>query len=224
MTLAIDFPAIQPAPRKPRSLHAWPLEADVAGVDEAGCGPLAGPVVVAAVILHPARRIRGLADSKVLAEKQRERLYARIVERAIAWSVVSIDVEEIDRVNIFWARMNGMTRALTALACAPRAALIDGNHLPRALSCDARAIVDGDAFVPAISAASILAKVTRDRLMRELDVFWPGYGFARHKGYSVPEHLDALRRLGPCPLHRRSFAPVREAMGIGQTVFPSVVP
>lgn len=224
MTLAIDYSVIESPQRVPRSLRAWPLEADVAGVDEAGCGPLAGPVVVAAVILHPARRINGLADSKILAEKRRERLYARIVERAIAWSVISIEVEEIDRVNIFWARMNGMSRALAALACAPRAALIDGNHLPRALSCDARAIVDGDAFVPAISAASILAKVTRDRLMRELDAHWPGYGFARHKGYCVPEHLDALRRLGPCPQHRRSFAPVREAMGIGQTVLPWIVP
>ncbi|MEO6968701.1 MAG: ribonuclease HII [Rhodanobacteraceae bacterium] len=208
MTLAIDPHAIPHARRVPRSLRAWPLEADIAGVDEAGCGPLAGPVVIAAVILHPARRINGLADSKILAEKQRERLYARIVDRAVAWSVVSIDVEEIDRVNIFWARMNGMTRALAALGCVPRVALIDGNHLPRALCCEARAIVDGDAFVPAISAASILAKVTRDRLMREWDSHWPGYGFARHKGYSVPEHLEALRRLGPCPLHRRSFAPV----------------
>lgn len=224
MTLAIDPSIPESAACKPRSLRAWPLDADIAGVDEAGCGPLAGPVVVAAVILDPARRIRGLADSKVLAERQREGLYARIVEHAIAWSVVGVEVEEIDRVNIYWARMSGMARALAALTRPPRTALIDGNHLPRVLSCDARAIVDGDALVPAISAASILAKVTRDRLMREYDARWPGYGFARHKGYSVPEHLDALRRLGPCPLHRRSFEPVRAAMGIGQTVFPLAAP
>jgi ribonuclease HII len=178
-------------------------------VDEAGCAPLAGPVMVSAVILDPARRINGLDDSKVLNEPTREKLYARIVERARAWSVVAVEVEEIDRINIFHARMTGMTRALAILGCAPAFALIDGNHLPRALPCPARAVIDGDAIAPSISAASIVAKVTRDRLMREMDAHWPGYGFARHKGYGVPEHLDALRRLGPCPLHRRSFAPVR---------------
>lgn len=199
--------------RSLRELRKWPGESGVAGVDEAGCGPLAGPVVVAAVILDPARRINGLDDSKLLPEPTREKLYARIVERALAWSVVAVEVGEIDRLNIYHARMTGMRRAIAALARAPIFALIDGNRLPPHLPCRARAIVDGDAIVPSISAASILAKVTRDRIMCELDAHWPGYGFARHKGYSVPEHLEALRRLGPCPQHRRSFAPVRELCG-----------
>ncbi|HZP67353.1 MAG TPA: ribonuclease HII [Rudaea sp.] len=181
-----------------------------AGVDEAGRGPLAGPVVVAAVILDPARRINGLADSKVLAPERREVLAARIRERAIAWSVVVMSVEEIERYNIFHATMHGMARALAALAPAPELAIIDGNSLPKELCCAARAIVDGDAIEPAISAASILAKVARDRIMCELDAVHPGYGFARHKGYATPEHLEALDRLGPCPHHRPSFAPVRQ--------------
>ncbi|MGH8156342.1 MAG: ribonuclease HII, partial [Rhodanobacteraceae bacterium] len=122
-----------------------------------------------------------------------------------------VDVDEIDRINIYHARMLGMVRALERLASPPRFALIDGNRLPRMLPCPARAIVAGDALAPAISAASIIAKVTRDRIMRELDARWPGYGFAKHKGYPVPAHLEALHRLGPCPEHRRSFAPVREA-------------
>ncbi|MBS0431285.1 MAG: ribonuclease HII [Proteobacteria bacterium] len=193
-----------------RRLAVWPDTPDIAGVDEAGCAPLAGPVMVAAVILDPARRINGLDDSKVLTQARREKLYARIVERARAWSVVAVEAEEIDRINIFHARMTGMVRALAMLGCAPSYALIDGNRLPRALPCPARAIVGGDAIAPSISAASILAKVTRDRLMREMDEHWPGYGFARHKGYPVPEHLSALQRLGPCPQHRRSFAPVRQ--------------
>jgi len=182
----------------------------IAGVDEAGRGPLAGPVVVAAVILNPARRINGLADSKVLTAERREVLDARIRERAIAFSVVAIDVGDIDRINIFHATMLGMSRALAALAPAPTFALIDGNQLPKELICPARAIVDGDAKEKAISAASILAKVARDRMMCELDVLHPGYGFAQHKGYSTPEHFEALQRLGPCSIHRRSFAPVRE--------------
>lgn len=191
-------------------LRRWPEMPDLAGVDEAGCAPLAGPVVVAAVILDPARRINGLDDSKVLREPVREKLYTRIVERARAWSVVAVEVEEIDRLNIFHARMIGMVRALERLARTPAFALIDGNHLPRPLNCPARAVVDGDALAPSISAASIIAKVTRDRIMREMDAVWPGYGFAQHKGYPTPSHRDALRRLGPCPQHRRSFAPVRE--------------
>ena len=182
----------------------------IAGVDEAGRGPLAGPVVVAAVILNPARRINGLADSKVLTAERREVLNARIRERAIAFSVVAIEVGDIDRINIFHATMLGMSRALAALAPAPTFALIDGNQLPKELICPARAIVDGDAKEKAISAASILAKVARDRMMCELDVLHPGYGFAQHKGYSTPEHFEALQRLGPCSIHRRSFAPVRE--------------
>jgi len=189
---------------------AGSAEALIAGVDEAGRGPLAGPVVVAAVILNPARRINGLADSKVLTAERREVLDARIRERAIAFSVVAIEVGDIDRINIFHATMLGMSRALAALAPAPTFALIDGNQLPKELICPARAIVDGDAKEKAISAASILAKVARDRMMCELDVLHPGYGFAQHKGYSTPEHFEALQRLGPCSIHRRSFAPVRE--------------
>jgi ribonuclease HII len=211
MTLVIDNGSdFATLPR--HKLRRWPDVADLAGVDEAGCAPLAGPVVVAAVILDPARRINGLDDSKVLPEATREKLYARIVERARAWSVGAVEVAEIDRINIFHARMAGMLRALERLACAPAFALIDGNRLPRPLPCPARAVVDGDALAPAISAASIIAKVTRDRMMRELDVHWPGYGFAQHKGYPTPAHCEALRRLGPCPHHRRSFAPVRAAL------------
>jgi ribonuclease HII len=182
-----------------------------AGVDEAGRGPLAGPVVVAAVILDPARRIRGLADSKVLSAARREILDARIRERAVAFSVISVGVAEIDRYNIFQATMLGMARALAALAPAPMLALVDGTHVPKNIQCSGRAIVDGDALEPAISAASILAKVARDRIMCELDERYPGYGFARHKGYSTPEHFCTLLRLGPCPEHRTSFAPVRHA-------------
>jgi len=183
----------------------------VCGVDEAGRGPLAGPVVVAAVILDPRRRINGLADSKVLTPARREVLDARIRERAIAFSVVSIDVAEIDRINIFQATMLGMARALAALVPVPELALIDGNRVPRGTVCAARAIVDGDALERAISAASILAKVARDRMMVELGERFPGYGFAQHKGYSTPEHFAALGRLGPCSEHRRSFAPVVQA-------------
>ncbi len=182
-----------------------------AGVDEAGRGPLAGPVVVAAVILDPLRRINGLADSKVLSAARREMLDVRIRERAIAFSVVAIDVTEIDRINIFQATMLGMARALAALMPLPELALIDGNHVPKQTICRTQAIVDGDASERAISAASILAKVARDRMMVELDAQYPGYGFAQHKGYSTPEHFAALDRLGPCCEHRRSFAPVVQA-------------
>jgi ribonuclease HII len=181
----------------------------VAGVDEAGRGPLAGPLAVAAVILNPRRRIRGLDDSKKLTEARREALYAQIVERALAWHVVLVEVDEIDRINIFQATMAGMCRAVAGLRLAAHEALVDGNQLPRELPCPGRAIVGGDALEPAISAASIIAKVTRDRLMCVMDGHHPGYGFASHKGYSTPEHLAALKRLGPCTLHRRSFAPVK---------------
>jgi ribonuclease HII len=186
--------------------------ARVAGVDEAGRGPLAGPVAVAAVILDPTRPIAGLADSKRLSAAQREALYPQIVERALAWQVVCIDAGEIDRLNILNATLEGMSQVLEQLSPAPHEALIDGNRLPRRLPCTARAIVAGDASVPAISAASILAKVTRDRYMHALDESFPGYGFAQHVGYPTPAHLAALQRLGPCPEHRRSFAPVRAAM------------
>jgi len=210
MTSAIDGAGIFATLPRHR-LQRWPDVGDLAGVDEAGCAPLAGPVVVAAVILDPARRINGLDDSKVLPAPVREKLYERITARAHAWSVVAVDVQEIDRINIYHARMIGMVRALERLAHAPAFALIDGNRLPRLLPCPARAVVGGDALAPAISAASIIAKVTRDRMMRELDTRWPGYGFAQHKGYPTRDHVTALQRLGPCPEHRRSFAPVREA-------------
>lgn len=184
----------------------------VAGVDEAGRGPLAGPLAVAAVILDPARPIAGLNDSKKLSEAKREALYPQIIERALAWCVVLIEVEEIDRLNIFQATMTGMSRALAGLTPAAHDALIDGNKLPKDLPCRGRAIVGGDALEPAISAASILAKVSRDRLMVALDQLHPGYGFAVHKGYPTPAHLAALQVLGPCARHRRSFAPVRRLL------------
>jgi ribonuclease HII len=184
----------------------------VAGVDEAGRGPLAGPVVVAAVILDPRRPIDGLADSKVLSEAQRDELAPLIRAHALAWSVVAVDIDEIERLNILGATLVGMERALRTLQTAPVLALIDGNRLPKNLPCRARAIVDGDATEPAIGAASILAKTERDRIMRELDDAHPGYGFARHKGYSTPEHLVALERLGPCAIHRRGFEPVRRLL------------
>jgi len=197
--------------RRPRRglREQWPIL--TAGVDEAGRGPLAGPVVVAAVILDPLHRINGLRDSKILTADRRETLAERIRERAVAFSVVAIDVADIDRLNIFHATMLGMTRALAALAPVPELALIDGNRVPKQLCCASRAIVDGDALEPTISAASILAKVARDRMMAELDVRFPGYGFAQHKGYSTPEHFAALDRLGPCCEHRRSFMPVAQA-------------
>jgi len=188
----------------------------VAGVDEAGRGPLAGPLVVAAVILNKRRRIKGLDDSKKLSEAKREALFPLIVERAVAYSVVVIEREEIDRINIFQATMAGMSRALRGLAPAATEALIDGNQLPRDLPCPARAIIGGDALEPSISAASILAKVSRDRLMVAMDGHYPGYGFAEHKGYSTPGHLAALQRLGPCAEHRRSFAPVKLLLDQGQ--------
>jgi ribonuclease HII len=199
---------------KSAELH-WSASILVAGVDEAGRGPLAGPLAVAAVILDPARPIDGLDDSKKLSEKRREALYPLIIERALAYCIVLLEVDEIDQLNIFQATMAGMSRAVAGLAPAAIEALIDGNHLPRNLPCRGRAIVGGDALEPAISAASILAKVTRDRLMVQLDVIHPGYGFATHKGYATPEHFASLRTLGPCAQHRRSFAPVRVMLDQG---------
>jgi len=186
--------------------------APVCGVDEAGRGPLAGPLAVAAVILDPARPIPGLDDSKKLSAKKREALYPLILERALACRIELVAVEEIDRLNIFHATLAGMSRAVRGLVIAPGLALVDGNKLPPDLPCAGRAIVGGDALEPAISAASILAKVARDRVMIELDARHPGYGFAVHKGYPVPAHLAALARLGPCAAHRRSFAPVRRLL------------
>lgn len=181
----------------------------IAGVDEAGRGPLAGPVVVAAVILDPLRPIAGLNDSKQLSEARRAALEVEIRTRALAFHVVEVGIEAIDRHNILQATLIGMREALRGLAIAPDEALVDGNKLPKDLPCPARAIVDGDALVAEISAASILAKVHRDRLLVALDAEHPGYGFAAHKGYPTPEHLAALERLGPCAAHRRSFAPVK---------------
>jgi ribonuclease HII len=183
----------------------------VAGVDEAGRGPLAGPVVVAAVILDPDRPIDGLADSKKLSEARREGLYGLIVERALAWSVIEMSPGEIDELNILQATLLGMRRAVEALTPAPQMALIDGNRAPP-LSCAVKTVIGGDALEPAISAASILAKVTRDRHMVALHERFPEYGFERHKGYPTTGHLEALIRFGPCEHHRRSFAPVRNAL------------
>lgn len=181
----------------------------IAGVDEAGRGPLAGPVAAAAVILDPARRVPGLADSKRISESMRETLEDEIKEKALAWSVSFVDAAEIDRINILQASLLAMQRAVKGLSILPRQALVDGNRCP-GLPCPAEAIIGGDATVPAISAASILAKVARDREMLTLDRLYPGYGFSRHKGYPTVEHLAALRALGPCAVHRRSYRPVRE--------------
>ena len=186
----------------------------IAGVDEAGRGPLAGPVVVAAVILDPTRPIAGLDDSKKLSAKRRELLEPQILERALAFAVIEVDAPTIDSINILQATLQGMRLALEALMHAPDLALIDGNRLPQNLRCPARAIVGGDASVEAISAASIIAKVHRDRLMHAYDAIHPGYGFAVHMGYPTASHLAALRALGPCAIHRRSFAPVRAALQI----------
>jgi ribonuclease HII len=179
----------------------------VCGVDEAGRGPLAGPVYAAAVILDRKRRINGLADSKVLTPERRELLAGRIRERAIAWAVAHASVEEIDRLNIFHASMLAMRRAVQGLGVQPEEAWVDGNHCP-GLLCRTKTIVDGDALHPVISAASILAKTGRDAEMCALSARFPQYGFDRHKGYATSEHLDALGRLGPCEIHRRSFHPV----------------
>ena len=181
----------------------------VAGVDEVGRGPLAGPVVAAAVILDPDRPIAGLADSKQLSEQKREALVVLIRERAIAWAVGRAETEEIDKINILQASLLAMRRAVLALRPQPEFALIDGNRCP-SLPCPSEAIIKGDATVAAISAASILAKVSRDQEMVELDQQYPGYGFASHKGYPTRAHLVALARHGITPIHRRSFAPVKK--------------
>lgn len=184
----------------------------IAGVDEAGRGPLAGPVTVAAVILDPERPIAGLDDSKKLTEAKREALYPLIVERALAWRIEFVEAGEIDALNILQATLTGMRRALAGLSPAADCARIDGNRLPPDLPCTAEAIIGGDAIEPAIMAASILAKVARDRHMLELHLRYPQYGFDRHKGYPSPAHRAALATHGPCPEHRRSYAPVRAAL------------
>ena len=182
----------------------------VAGVDEAGRGPLAGPVYAAAVVLPQQAVIRGLADSKLLSPQRREQLASVIRDRALLWYVARAEVEEIDLMNILQASLLAMRRAVTRLAAAPTLVLVDGNRCPD-LDCPARPIVGGDGLEPCISAASILAKVDRDKEMQRLAEIYPGYGFERNKGYATAAHLEALRRLGPCPIHRRSFAPVRAA-------------
>ena len=184
----------------------------MAGVDEAGRGPLAGPVVAAAVILDDLQPIRGLADSKALTALRRERLFDEIRARALCCSVAQASVEEIDRLNILQATLLAMRRAVEGLRLKPQRVLVDGNRVP-VLPVPVEAIVKGDAKVPAISAASILAKVTRDRLCAELHERFPKYGFDGHKGYPTPLHLSALREHGPCPEHRRSYAPVRACLG-----------
>jgi ribonuclease HII len=181
----------------------------IAGVDEAGRGPLAGPVVTAAVVFHDRRFPKGLDDSKRVPLAERERLYSLILKRATV-SVAIASRERIDRMNILRASLWAMSRAIAGLSCRPDHVLVDGNMLPPDLPCAAEAIVDGDALSVSIAAASIIAKVTRDRLMQRLGNAYPAYGFERHMGYSTPEHFAALRQHGPCPHHRQSFAPVRE--------------
>ncbi|WP_428607777.1 ribonuclease HII [Sedimenticola sp.] len=183
----------------------------VAGVDEVGRGPLAGPVVAAAVILHPDRPISGLADSKKLTEKRREHLAQEIKEKALCWALGRAEVEEIDQLNILHASLLAMKRAVASLSTQPVHALIDGNRCPD-LPCSAEAIVGGDASEPAISAASILAKVARDWEMMQLDERYPGYGLAKHKGYPTKLHVEALSEIGVSPIHRRSFGPVKKLL------------
>lgn len=183
----------------------------IAGVDEAGRGPLAGPVVAAAVILDPMRPIDGLRDSKKLTEASRERLAAEIKERALDWSVAHATVEEIDELNILQATMLAMKRAISGLTVRPSLVLVDGNRVPR-IDLPVNAIIQGDDKIAAISAASIIAKTTRDHWLEELDERYPEYGFAKHKGYGTKEHLEALAKYGPLPVHRKSFGPVKQAI------------
>lgn len=202
--------------RAEQSSLDWDTPGLVAGVDEAGRGPLAGPVVAAAVILNPLRPIEGLNDSKQLSPLRREQLYDQIRANALCCAIAQASVEEIDRINILQATMLAMQRAVALLRLAPVKVLVDGNRLPR-LAVLAEAVVGGDAKVPAISAASILAKVYRDRWCVEVDAEWPQYGFAAHKGYGTRAHLSALREHGACVHHRRSFSPVAR-------VLPGVTP
>ncbi|MES2632876.1 ribonuclease HII [Caenimonas sp. SL110] len=195
----------------------------MAGVDEAGRGPLAGPVYAAAVILDDTKRIRGLNDSKVLTALQRDRLFDQIREKALCCSVAQASVEEIDTLNILHATMLAMKRAVEGLRLKPVKVLVDGNRIPT-IDVLAEAVIGGDALVKSISAASILAKVTRDRHCEELHAEFPHYGFASHKGYGTPEHLEALRKHGACRHHRRFFSPVAATFTTaqGQTVTVSV--
>lgn len=203
--------------RSKKFLHAeqvalsWVTPGLIAGVDEAGRGPLAGPVVAAAVILDDRNPIRGLADSKVLTARKREQLYDEIRAKALCCSIAEASVEEIDQINILQATLLAMRRAVEGLRLKPSLVLVDGNRLP-VLAMRAEAIVKGDSKVPAISAASILAKVTRDRWCAELDAQYPQYGFAGHKGYGTAEHLQALQTHGACPQHRKTFSPVARVL------------
>jgi ribonuclease HII len=183
----------------------------LAGVDEAGCAPLAGPVVAAACILDREKFPRGIDDSKNLPLERREALYARLMKSAVGWGVGIVTVEEIDQLNIYWARMLAMTRAVEALGLEPAWVLVDGNACPK-WQRPSKAIVDGDAKCRSIAAASIIAKVTRDRIMADYAIEYPGYGWERNRGYGTPEHWRALHALGPTPLHRRSFPRVRAAI------------
>ena len=193
-------------------IFVYPQALCIAGVDEVGRGPLVGAVVTAAVILDPAKPILGLADSKKLTEKRREALYIEIKEKALSWSLGRAEPDEIDELNILHATMLAMQRAVAGLHITPDMVLIDGNRCPK-LPMASQTVVKGDSKVAEISAASILAKVTRDREMVELDLQFPDYGFAKHKGYPTPVHLESLVKLGATPHHRRSFAPVRRALG-----------
>ncbi|QUX91044.1 ribonuclease HII [Marinomonas sp. A3A] len=184
----------------------------LAGTDEAGRGPLAGEVVAAAVILDPARPIIGLADSKKLSEKKREALFVEIQEKALAYGIASATVEEIDEINILHASMLAMSRAVALLSIVPEHVLVDGNRIPPNLPCSAEAVVKGDARQAAISAASILAKVTRDRDIAQAAQIYPEYGFEKHKGYPTAQHLEAIRLHGITPIHRRSFGPVKKIL------------
>ncbi|MBO9552470.1 ribonuclease HII [Pseudomonas sp. NPDC089422] len=194
----------------------------VAGVDEVGRGPLCGAVVTAAVILDPARPILGLNDSKKLTEAKREALFDEICEKALSFCIARAEVEEIDRLNILQATMLAMQRAVEGLHVTPKLALIDGNRCPK-LAVPAAPVVKGDSQVPAIAAASILAKVTRDREMSAFELIYPGYGIGGHKGYPTPVHLEALARLGPTPIHRRSFGPVRAAWEAREGITDSLI-
>ena len=189
----------------------WDTPGLIAGVDEAGRGPLAGPVVAAAVILDEKNPIRGLADSKTLTALRREKLFDEIRAKALCCSIAEASVEEIDRLNILQATMLAMRRAVEGLRLKPAKVLIDGNRIP-VMDILAEAIVKGDSLIPAISAASILAKVSRDRWCAELDLTYPQYGFAGHKGYGTAEHLAALREHGACPQHRKTFSPVAQVL------------
>ncbi len=191
--------------------HVFPSSVYLAGVDEAGRGPLAGPVVTAAVVLPSESRVYGLRDSKLVPLEQREALYCEIMEEALAVEIAIIDSEEIDRLNILQATLAGMRACLQMLPITPNVVLIDGNICPGSGFFE-RALIGGDNLSASIMAASIVAKVTRDHIMTEAHELYPHYGFHEHKGYGVPQHLEALRTHGPCPLHRRSFDPVRQAL------------